>query len=341
MKLKLFKELSLAIDLGTVNTLISYEGRILLNQPSIVALCTKSKQLIAVGDKALLMHEKTNYNVRTLKPLRDGVIADFSAAEMMIKSYVAQVRKSIKSPFFSSFTILFSVPTCITDVEKRAVRDSGFNAGASEVFMVYEPVASAVGAGLDVRSPEGMMVVDIGGGTTQVALISLSGIVIEKSIKTAGTTFNSDILSFFKKQQNLLIGERTAEAVKIKLGLALSESGGDKNIDVIGKDLLFGIPKSVKIFHSDVISSFDKSLVKIEESILQVLDNTPPELASDLHQYGIHISGGGALLKGLKERLSERLGLKIILVEDPLNAVIRGASIILKDRERYASLIFQ
>ena len=337
----MFRQLSLAMDLGTANTLISYEGRILLNQPSIIALGTVSKQLIAIGNEALLMHEKTNHSIKTIKPLRDGVIADFSAAEIMIKSYVAQVRKSFKFPFFSSFTLLFSVPTSITNVEKRAVRDSGFNAGASEVLMVYEPVASAVGAGLDVRSPVGMMVVDIGGGTTQIALISLSGIVIEKCIKAAGNTFNSYILSFFKKQQNLLIGERTAEAVKIKLGLASSKHGGDKEIEVIGRDLLFGIPKSVKISHSDVISSVDKSLVKIEESILQVLDNTPPELASDLHQYGIHISGGGALLKGLKERLSERLGLKIILVEDPLNAVIRGASIILKDRERYASLIFQ
>jgi rod shape-determining protein MreB len=335
----LFRQLSLGMDLGTVNTLISHEGQILLNQPSIIALSTESKQLIAIGNEAMLMHEKTNHSIKTIKPLRDGVIADFSAAEIMVKSYVAQVRKSIKSPFFSSFTILFSVPTSITDVEKRAVRDSGFNAGASEVLMVYEPVASAVGAGLDVRSPEGMMIVDIGGGTTQIALISLSGIVIEKCIKTAGNTFNSDILSFFKKQQNLCIGERTAEAVKIKLGLASSKLDCDNKLEVIGRDALFGIPKSVRISHSEVISSIDKSLVKIEESILQVLDETPPELASDLHQNGIHISGGGALLKGLKERLSEKLGLKIIVVEDPLNAVIRGASVILKNKEKYASLI--
>lgn len=341
MWLKLFKGLAIAVDLGTANTLISFEGRILLNEPSIIVLDTISKRLVAFGNVALPMHEKTNENFKTIKPLRDGVIADFSAAEMMITAYVAKVRKTIKSPFTSSFTMLFSVPTGITEVEKRAVRDSALSAGASEVLMVFEPVASAVGAGLNVRSSEGIMLVDIGGGTTQVALISLSGIVLEKSIRSAGNSFNTDISNFIKKYHNLVIGERTAEAVKFKMGLASCLiPGEEEKIEVIGRDLVHGIPKSVKISNSDVIQSIEKSLLKIEESILHVLDKTPPELASDLHENGIYISGGGALLRGLKERLENRIGLNINIVEDPLTSVIKGNSIILLEKEKYSSLIF-
>ncbi len=341
MRLRLLRQLAIGVDLGTANTLISLEGKILVNEPSIVAIDPVTNKLLASGSIAMLMHEKTGTTIKTIKPLRDGVIADFSAAELMIKSFTNQIRKTSKNLIFSSYTMLFSVPTGITDVEKRAIKDSAVNSGASEVLMIYEPVASAVGAGLDVMSAEGILIVDIGGGTTQVALISLAGIVVEQSIRTAGNTFNNDIIYYIKKEYNLLIGERTAEAVKIKIGTVLVDLDGDDTMfEVIGRDLLSGIPKSVKISFSETALALDRSIAKIEESIIKVLENSPPELSSDIHLNGLYISGGGSLLRGLKERLGNKLGLKVMVVDDPSNSVIKGTSIILNDMKKYSSIIF-
>lgn len=340
MRVKFWKGIAIGIDLGTANTLISYKGTILLNEPSIIAIDSNSNKLLATGTQAMLMDEKSNKTIRTIKPLSDGVIADFTGAELMIKAFVDQIKIKSENLMFSSFTMLFSVPTGITEVERRAVKDSGINAGASNILMIYEPIASAVGAGLDVMSPEGNLIVEIGGGTTQVALISLSGIVISQSIKTAGNTFNADIRAYIKREYCILIGERTAEAVKIKKGAGLLDfDGEEEGLEIIGRDLLSGIPKAVKIFHSDIASAINKSLIKIEETIVKVLENAPPELAADVGTNGIYISGGGALLKGLKERLQGKLRLKVNLVDEPLNSVIKGASRILNDRVKYASLI--
>jgi len=342
MRLRLFSRLAIGVDLGTANTLISLEGKILLNEPSIVAIDPVTNQLLATGSITMLMHEKSGTAIKTIKPLRDGVIADFSAAELMIKSFTNRISKESKNLIFSSYTMLFSVPIGITDVEKRAIRDSAVNSGASEVLMIYEPMASAVGAGLDVMSAEGILIVDIGGGTTQAALISLGGIVVGQSIRTAGNTFNNDIAYYIKKEYNLLIGERTAEALKIKIGTVLVDlDEDDTEFEVVGRDLLSGIPKSIKISFSETALALDRSIAKIEESIIKVLENSPPELASDIHINGFYISGGGSLLRGLKERLGEKLGLKVILVDNPLNSVIKGTSIILNDKKKYSCLIFK
>lgn len=342
MNFKFTRGVAIGVDLGTANTLICFNDKILINEPSIVAVDAATNELLAFGSVAKMMHEKTNRAIKTIKPLRDGVIADFSGAELLIKVLVNQINVKSINPFFPSLTMLFSVPTGITEVEKRAVKDSGINAGASEVIMIFEPIASAIGAGLDVSSPEGILIVDIGGGITQVALIALSGIVIEQSIKTAGNTFDNDIINFFKKEYSLLIGERTAEEVKINMS-TISLKGNNENggLNVIGRDLLSGIPKSVKIHFDDFIIAIEKSILRIEETILKVLENSPPELASDIHLNGIYVSGGGALVMCLEERLKIKLGLKVKVVDDPLISVIKGISMVLKDRKKYSSIIFK
>ena len=337
------KEFAIGIDLGTANTLISFGEKILLNEPSIVALDGNTNKFIASGNEALLMHEKTSgMNVRTIKPLRDGVIADFTAAELMIKSFVSQVKKKRAGFIFSSCTMLFCVPTGITEVEKRAIRDSGANAGARNIFITYEPIAAALGSGLDVLSPKGVMIVDIGGGTTGIAVISLSEIVLEHSLRVAGNSFNQDIIDFLKRKFNLLVGERTAEHVKKEIGSVdydLEESLDQ--IEVSGRDLLRGVPRSISLSYKDVFNALDKSIFRIEEAILKVLENTPPELASDILKNGIHLSGGGSLLRGIEKRLAAKTGLATYRVENPLMAVVKGTSMILKDRKKYSSLLIE
>ncbi len=340
---KFRRSLALGIDLGTANTLISSGDKILINEPSMVAVDGPTSQLLASGHDAMLMHEKTNsIGTRTIKPLRDGVIADFTAAEMMIKDFVSRVRKKEKQLFFSSFTMLFCVPTGITEVEKRAIRDSGTNAGATEVLIMYEPIAAALGSKLNVQSPIGVMVVDIGGGTTGIAIISLSGIVLEQSVRIAGNSFNQDIIDFLKKQHNLLVGERTAERVKKEIGAVIYDLEDFKpEMDVVGRDLLTGIPRSIRLGYQDIASALDKSISRIEEAIIKVLENAPPELASDIHINGIYLSGGGALLRGIQKRFGTKTGLSIHLVEDPLGAVVKGTSLVLKDRKKFASLLIE
>lgn len=340
---KFKKGIAIGIDLGTANTLISSGDKILVNEPSIVAIDGKTHALLASGNEAMLMHEKTNnISIKTIKPLRDGVIADFTAAEMMIKSFVNRIKKKENNYFLFSFSMLFCVPTGITEVEKRAIRDSGMNAGAGEVLITYEPIAAALGSGLDVQSPEGVLIVDIGGGTTGIALISLSGIVLEQSVRIAGNTFNQDIIDYLKKQFNILVGERTAERVKKEIGaVVLDLEPNVEDIDLVGQDLLTGIPRSVRVSYQDIASALDKSISRIEDAIIKVLENAPPELASDIHFNGIYLSGGGSLLRGIEQRLSHRIGLKINRVNDPLGAVVKGTSLILNNKEKFASLIIE
>jgi len=330
----------IAIDLGTANTLIIHNEEVVVNEPSIVALDRNNpKNLLAVGKKALMMHEKTHESIRTVRPLRDGVIADFNAAELMIRELIKLVYP--KKPLFApSWRMMICIPSSITEVEKRAVRDSAEQAGAREAYLIHEPMAAALGIGFDVQEPVGNMIIDIGGGTTEIAVVALSGIVCDQSIRVAGDEFTADIVDYMRRQHNLLIGERTAESIKINVGAALTElDDAPEDYQVSGGDLMTGIPKQLVVTYSEIAHSLDKSISKIEEAILKALETTPPELASDIQRNGIYLTGGGALLRGLDKRISQKTKLVVHVADDPLKAVVRGTGIALKNREQYAALL--
>jgi len=340
MSISIYRKMEMGMDLGTVNTLIIFNDKIILDEPSIIALDSKSNQVIAVGNEAMLMHEKAHSKIKTIKPLQNGVIADFNACQLMIKHFVQRVKSYEKSLFSKSLTLLICIPSGTTEVEKRAVRDSGIQAGAGEVLMIFEPMAAAIGADFDVTLPNGIMVIDIGGGTTDIAVLSLSGIVSKRSLRIAGNSFTADIINYVKKQYNLMIGEKTAEKIKMAVGSALTELHDEPPpCAIAGRDLLTGIPKNIEIYYQEIAFALEKSLSKIEEGILESLEITPPELASDIHRNGIFISGGGALLRGIEKRFSEKMKLKISIVEDPLKSVVKGTGIVLKNRINYQSIL--
>ncbi|RAK00532.1 rod shape-determining protein MreB [Larkinella arboricola] len=334
-----FLSSDIAIDLGTANTLIIHNNEIVVDEPSIIAIHKVSGSVLAIGHKAMQMHEKTNENIKTLRPLKDGVIADFTAAELMIRGLVKMIGNGSKL-FAPAHRMVVSVPSGITEVEKRAVKDSCEHAGAKEVFMVYEPLAAAIGIGIDITKPNGTMVVDIGGGTTEIAVVALSGIICEQSIRTAGDVFTSDIVDYMRREHNLLIGERSAEQIKIGVGSALPElDNPPPDYEVRGRDLMTGIPKEIKVTYSEIAYSIDKSVSKIEEAVMKALENTPPELASDIFANGIHLTGGGAMLHGLDKRLSAKTQLPIHVASDPLKAVVKGTGEVIKNLELYRSLL--
>ncbi len=338
MKLFNFFTQELAIDLGTANTLIIQDGQIVVDEPSIVAIDRRSGETIAVGNKAMQMHEKTHENIKTVRPLKDGVIADFQAAESMIEGMINMIGK--RRRFFSHMKMVICIPSGITEVEKRAVFDSADHVDSKETYLIHEPMAAALGIGLDVEEPVGNMVIDIGGGTTEIAVIALSGIVCDQSIRIAGDEFTNDIVSYMKRQHNILIGERTAEQIKIQVGSALHElDTPPEDFAVNGRDLMTGIPKQIKISYSEIAHSLDKSISKIEDAILKALETTPPELASDIYRTGIYLTGGGALLRGLDKRIAAKTKLKVIVAEDPLRAVVRGTGIALRNTNRFSFLI--
>jgi len=327
----------IAIDLGTANTLIIHRGKIVVDEPSIIALDKRTGKVMAIGRKAMQMHEKTHEDIRTIRPLRDGVIADFDAAQQMIKGLIKMIERS---RFNLSNRIVICIPSGITEVEKRAVKESAEQAGAKQVYMIKEPIAAAIGIGIDIEQPVGSMIVDIGGGTTEIAVIALSGIVCDQSIRTAGDVFNKDILDYMRRQHNLLIGERSAERIKIEVGAAMSElENAPDDYEVRGRDLMTGIPKVVKVSYSEIAFSLDKSISKIEEAVLKALEITPPELAADIYENGIYLTGGGALLRGLDKRLSLKTKLPIHIAEDPLRAVVRGTGIALNDVTRFKPVL--
>ena len=285
------------------------------------------------------MHEKTHENIKTIRPLRDGVIADFQAAESMIRGMISMIFPKNKL-FKPSLVMVICIPSGITEVEKRAVKDSAEQAGAREAYLIHEPMAAALGIGLDVQEPVGNMIIDIGGGTTEIAVVALSGIVCDQSIRVAGDEFTADIVDYMRRQHNLLIGERTAEAIKINVGSALTElDEAPEDYQVSGRDLMTGIPKQLVVTYSEIAHSLDKSISKIEEAILKALETTPPELASDIQRNGIYLTGGGALLRGLDKRISQKTKLMVHVADDPLKAVVRGTGIALKNREQYAALL--
>ncbi len=329
----------LAIDLGTANTIIIHNDKIVVEEPSIVALERSSGKVIAIGKQAMLMHGKTHENIKTLRPLRDGVIADFQAAESMIRALIKMT--DTKKPLFPpSLKMVICIPSGITEVEERAVRDSCEQAGAKEVRLIHEPMAAAIGIGIDVTEPTGNIVIDIGGGTSEIAVIALGGIVCNKSIRIAGDDFNSDIEEYMRKQHNILIGERSAEKIKIEVGAAMTEiDNPPDDIAVHGRDMMTGIPKEIIVNYSEIAQALDKSITKIEAAVLNALEMTPPELAADIYRTGIYMAGGGALLRGFDKRIALKTKLPVHLAEDPLRAVARGTGIALKNFDKFPFLI--
>lgn len=328
----------LAIDLGTANTLIIQDGKVVVDEPSIVAIDKKSGEIIAVGNKAMQMHEKTHKNIETIRPLKDGVIADFQAAEAMIQGLINMIGN--KRRFFTHLRMVICIPSGITEVEKRAVFDSADHVDSKETYLIHEPMAAALGIGLDVEEPIGNMVIDIGGGTTEIAVIALSGIVCDQSIRVAGDEFTNDIIDYMRREHNMLIGERTAEQIKINIGSAMKKlDNPPQPYPINGRDLMTGIPRQILVRYEETAEALDKSIMKIEEAVLKALELTPPELSSDIYRTGLYLTGGGALLKGLDKRLSLKTKLPVIVADDPLRAVVRGTGLALKNTDRFSFLI--
>ena len=336
-----FLNQELAIDLGTANTVIyQNNGEIALDEPSIVAIDNNTGKCIAIGQQAKLMHERSNPGIKTVRPLRDGVIADFNAAEMMIRGFIKQVNSRHRSLFTPNLKVVVGIPSGSTEVEIRAVRDSTEHAGGRDVYLVYEPMAAALGIGLEVLEPKGSMVVDIGGGTTEIAVISLGGLVLQDSIRTAGDVFTSDIQYYLRQQHNIKVGEITAEKIKIAVGAVIPDLDAAPDPYVVrGPNLMTAHPVEATITHEEIAHCLDKSIAKIETSILHVLEMTPPELYADIVENGIFLSGGGAQLRGLDKRLTDKVNIQFHVADDPLHAVARGTCMALKDTSRYPFLM--
>lgn len=329
----------IAIDLGTANTLIIMDDKVVVDEPSIVARDIQSGKIVAIGKKAQQMHGKTHKLIETIQPLQNGVIADFQSAEQMIRGMIKMVKRR-KSLFNASLRMVICIPSGITEVEKRAVRDSAEHAGAKEVYLIHEPMAAAIGIGIDVEEPMGNMIIDIGGGTSEIAVIALGGIVSDKSIRVAGNDFTKDIEEYMRRQHNILIGERTAEQIKIEVGAALPElDNPPDDFAVRGRDLMTGIPKEIIVNYVEIAHALDKSISKIEEAIHSALEMTPPELSADIYKTGLYLAGGGSMLRGLDKRISMKTKLPVHIAEDPLRAVARGTNIALKNIDRFQFLI--
>ncbi|EHO21561.1 MreB/Mrl family cell shape determining protein [Fusobacterium necrophorum subsp. funduliforme 1_1_36S] len=325
----------IGIDLGTSNTLICVKNKgIILNEPSVVAIQTKTKEIYEVGERAKLMIGRTPQAYETIRPLKNGVIADYEITEKMLNSFY----RRISNRLLYNPRVIICVPAGITQVEKRAVIDVTREAGAREAFLVEEPMAAAIGIGINVFEPEGSMIVDIGGGTAELAVISLGGVVRKSSFRVAGDKFDADIIEYIRQTHNLLIGEKTAEDIKKAIGTVM-EMEEDLSIDVSGRSLLNGLPKDVKVYSSELIPVLNASVQEIIEEIKVIFEKTPPELAADIRRRGIFITGGGALLRGIDQRMAENLNLKVVPVENPLNAVIDGITILLKNFNIYKSVL--
>ena len=329
----------IAIDLGTANTLIMCNDKVVVNEPSVVAISMADNKCLAVGRKAQQMIGRGGMMVKTIRPLKEGVIADFQACEMMIRGMIKMIPKQ-NLLFTPSIRMVVGIPSGCTEVEIRAVRDSSEHAGGRDVYMLYEPMAAAIGIGIDVESPEGCMIVDIGGGTTEIAVISLGGIVANKSIKVAGDDFNQDIIEYMSRMHNLKIDEPTAERIKINVGAALPElEDAPEDYIVVGPNKVTALPMSVPVSYQEVAHCLEKSISKIESAVLQALAATPPELYADIVNRGIYLAGGGALLRGLAKRLTDKITIPFHVVDEPLLSVARGTGIALKNVNNFGFLM--
>ena len=330
----------IAMDLGTANTIIISDGKIVVDEPSVVALDRHSERMIAVGEKAKMMYEKTSPEIRTIRPLRDGVIADFNACEQMMRGLIKMVHRGNRL-FTPSLKMVIGVPSGSTEVELRAVRDSAEHAGGREVYLIYEPMAAAIGVGIDVLAPEGNMIVDIGGGSTEIAVISLGGIVADKSLRTAGDDLTADIQEYMSRQHNVKVSERMAERIKINVGAALTDLGDEAPEDyvVYGPNRITALPMKVPVCYQEIAHCLEKTIAKIETAVLNALEDTPPELYADIVHNGIYLTGGGALLRGLARRLQDKINIPFHVADDPLHSVAKGTGIALKNIHNFTFLM--
>jgi len=332
----------IAIDLGTANTLIIHNDKVVIDAPSIVARDRTTNKIIAAGMEASMMQGKTHENIKTIRPLKDGVIADFDASEQMISMFIKEIPALKKRLFSPSLRMVICIPSGITEVEMRAVKDSAERVNGKEVYLIHEPMAAAIGIGVDIMQPKGNMIVDIGGGTTEIAVIALGGIVCDKSVKIAGDVFTNDIIYYMRTQHNLFVGERTAENIKIQIGAATEDlETPPEDMSVQGRDLLTGKPKQVEISSREIAKALDKSILRVEDAVMETLSQTPPELAADIYNTGIYLAGGGSMLRGLDKRLSQKTDLPVFIAEDPLRAIVRGTGMALKNLERFRPVLIK
>ncbi len=332
----------IAIDLGTANTLIIHNDKVVVDSPSIVARDRMSNKIIAAGKDAAMMQGKTHENIKTIRPLKDGVIADFDASEQMMSMFIKEIPALKKRMFAPALRMVVCIPSGITEVEMRAVKESAERVNGKEVYLIHEPMAAAIGIGVDIMQPKGNMIVDIGGGTTEIAVIALGGIVCDKSVKIAGDVFTNDIIYYMRTQHNLYVGERSAEKIKIQIGAATEDlEVPPEDMSVQGRYLLTGKPKQVQISFREIAKALDKSILRIEDAVMETLSQTPPELAADIYNTGIYLAGGGSMLRGLDKRLSQKTDLPVYIAEDPLRAVVRGTGITLKNLNKFKSVLIK
>ena len=332
----------IAIDLGTANTLIIHNDKVVVDSPSIVARDRVSNKIIAAGKDAAMMQGKTHENIKTIRPLKDGVIADFDASEQMMSMFIKEIPALKKRLFAPALRMVICIPSGITEVEMRAVKESAERVNGKEVYLIHEPMAAAIGIGVDIMQPKGNMIVDIGGGTTEIAVIALGGIICDKSVKIAGDVFTNDIIYYMRTQHNLYVGERSAEKIKIQIGAATEDlEVPPEDMSVQGRDLLTGKPKQVQISFREIAKALDKSILRIEDAVMETLSQTPPELAADIYNTGIYLAGGGSMLRGLDKRLSQKTDLPVYIAEDPLRAVVRGTGITLKNLGKFKSVLIK
>lgn len=332
----------LAIDLGTANTVIFKDDKVVLDEPSIIAIETKTEKLVAIGNEAQLIEEHTNPRIYTIRPLMNGVIADYDAAEKMLTGFIKKATGFKGGLFKPSLKIVIGIPGGATPVDMRSIRDSSSHAGAHDLYMIYEPMASALGIGLDVTAPNGNMIVDIGGGTTEIAVISLGGIVESSSIHVAGNELTTDIIDYLGQQHNISIGRTTAEQIKFAVGSVLPELAPEEEpeeFEVTGRNVVTAHPAVASISYSEVAACMDKTIQKIEGEIIKVLQRTPPELYSNIVRNGIWLAGGGSLLRGIAKRFSDKVNIQFHVAEDPLKAVARGTCLALKGTDYYPFLM--
>lgn len=328
----------IAIDLGTVNTLVAVRGKgIVIREPSVVAIHKKTKQVLAIGTEAKRMIGRTPAVIEAIRPLRDGVISDFDTTEAMLRHFIQKVHSQPGSFKIPRPRVVIGIPSGVTEVERRAVQDAAMSAGAREAYLIEEPMADAIGAGLKIEDPEGSMIVDIGGGTTEIAVISLGGMVLNRSLRTAGDELDQDIIAYMRMRYGMLIGERSAEDLKLELGSAVALEK-EREWVVRGRELSSGLPKSIKVTSIEIREALSETISEIINAIHEVLEETPPELLSDVLERGIIITGGGSLIRGLDKRISEETKMPVWVAEDPLTTVVRGCYKVLEDLDLLAKV---